>query len=311
MFMDGLFEHAILNKERRGFSADDAETGMEIKDGGEAMVTSKTLSKSFYKTINKISAKANSYRSRYYETNTALPRFIAIILALVCVVTVFMAIRLSDSIDVAQLAVFIFPIAVYLSVLMAFLSAKGIARVIGIVFVIVHASLMFGGMWMALGLDFMAIEPYYLCAVALGVASAVLCAFAAVFMTKLNDLGSRYYSHISTFRDNLKRTASGSLRDMAAVDMRYAYDILPYAFMFGLASKWMKKFSDVIKTQPPEWYSSHDNSDFDFRHFSSIINTGVSTASRSPYSGGSSSSGGSSGGGSSGGGGGGGGGSAW
>ncbi len=310
-FMDGLFANAITNKERLGFSAEDAETGMEIKDGGEAMVTSKKLQKSFYKTVQKIIKKSQEYRSRYYEANTTVPRVLAVFAALACGATAAAAVKISGSLEFGELAAIAFPAAIYLVFICSIMSLRGAARVIGMFIVLMHATILLGAMWVAMSVDVLTIEPYYLYAIVLDLLSAILCIIAAVYMSKRNSLGERYYSHIRAFQDNLKQTASGRLHDMAAVDMRYAYDILPYAFMFGLTAKWMKKFSDVIKTQPPEWYSS-DHDSFDMRHFNNIVRYGVSSVSHSPYSSsGGSSSGGSSGGGSSGGGGGGGGGSAW
>ena len=91
----------------------------------------------------------------------------------------------------------------------------------------------------------------------------------------------------------------------------YFYDILPYTYVLGVSSKWIKKF-ESINVEPPDWYSGYDP--FTYNRFSHFLNDTITTAnasmvstpssSGSTYSGGGFSGGGFSGGGSGGGGGG-------
>lgn len=114
------------------------------------------------------------------------------------------------------------------------------------------------------------------------------------------------------FREFIKTAEKDRLEMLVKDHPTYFYDVLPYAMVFGLASKWAKKFK-AIDIDKPSWYSGTDSTGASYaftgssiasslsHSLSNSVTSAVSTSSHSP----SSSSGGS------GGGGGGGGGGAW
>ena len=116
------------------------------------------------------------------------------------------------------------------------------------------------------------------------------------------------YGKIKGFKKFLETSEKNQLESMVMQNPQYFYDILPYAYVLGISSKWIKKF-ETISLQSPTWYDSPTG--FNVTSFGTFMNNTMSSAEQSMSSSPSSSSGGSSGGGSSGGGSGGGGGGSW
>ena len=113
----------------------------------------------------------------------------------------------------------------------------------------------------------------------------------------------------------MENAEKDKLEELVESDPQYFYNILPYTYVLGVSSVWIKKFESIIKT-PPDWYEG--TSAFDMYVFSNFMNTTYQSAQssmvkRPPSEGGGGFSGGGFGGGGgfSGGGSGGGGGSSW
>lgn len=123
--------------------------------------------------------------------------------------------------------------------------------------------------------------------------------------------GNEILGRIKGFTHFLKTAEKDKLELMVQDDPNYFYNILPFTYVLGVSTIWIKKFESIIKT-PPEWYDG--NRAFDMYVFSSFMNNTYKSAEssmtrRPPAESGGSFSGG--GGGFSGGGSGGGGGSSW
>ena len=117
---------------------------------------------------------------------------------------------------------------------------------------------------------------------------------------------------IRGFKTFLETAEKDRLEKMVSKEPTYFYDILPFTYVLGVSSVWIKKF-ESITLAPPSWYDSSD--DFEMVGFTHFMDSTMEEANRvmnsSPVSSSDSSSSSSSGGGSSGGGSGGGGGSSW
>lgn len=131
-----------------------------------------------------------------------------------------------------------------------------------------------------------------------------------VYLPKRTKYGIEMLEKLSGFKNFLKTVEKDRLESLVMDNPNYFYDILPFAYVFGISDKWIKKF-ESISLQAPSWYDSSDA--FNISSFEAFMSSAMASAqgamSSSPSS--SSSSGGSSGGGSSGGGSGGGGGGSW
>ncbi len=138
-------------------------------------------------------------------------------------------------------------------------------------------------------------------------------------MGKRTPFGNEVLGRVRGFRHFLDTAEKNQLEMLVEEDPTYFYDILPYAYVLGVSSKWIRKF-DGIAMEPPQWYYGYDDPmrinsriDHTYNDLSSTMHSSPEpTYSSSGSSGGSSwTSSGSSGGGFSGGGSGGGGGHSW
>lgn len=132
---------------------------------------------------------------------------------------------------------------------------------------------------------------------------------------KRTDEATKYYNKMRGFKQYMEYVEKDKIEALVLENPNYFYDILPYAYVLGVSSKWTEKF-ESITIAPPSWYNgdvySSTTGAFDIIAFNSALTntlSGVSNAMSSSPS--SSSGGGSGGGGFSGGGGGGGGGGSW
>ena len=67
------------------------------------------------------------------------------------------------------------------------------------------------------------------------------------------------------------------LEALVEKDPQYFYNILPYTYVLGVSSKWMKKF-ESIAVEPPSWYNSYDAFDIImFNHFMNSTYRSIST----------------------------------
>jgi len=146
----------------------------------------------------------------------------------------------------------------------------------------------------------------------LPILSTILCIIGMgifeVLMQKWTAEGQNIYNRVLGFKNYIEKVEIDKLQRLVEQDPMYFYNIIPYAYVFGLNSTWFKKF-EGITCPPPNYYSGNSfNSRFLTGTTTGIISA-VNTAATPVAS--SSGSGSSSGGGSSGGGGGGGGGVSW
>ncbi len=67
---------------------------------------------------------------------------------------------------------------------------------------------------------------------------------------------------ISGFRDFIRTAELDKIDELVEEDPEYFYHIIPYAYVFGLTNRWIKKFEDIDIVQP-EWIktSASDSSD--------------------------------------------------
>ena len=147
-----------------------------------------------------------------------------------------------------------------------------------------------------------------------GIVSIILLSILEAIMPARNEYGTKMLGKIRGFKRFLETARKEELERLVEENPSYFYDILPYTYVLGVSSKWIKKF-EAMNLRSPDWYDSANAftvSDFG-RSINDAFNSTNSAMSSSLSSSGSSSGGGggSSGGGFSGGGSGGGGGSSW
>ncbi|MDO4869592.1 MAG: DUF2207 domain-containing protein [Bacillota bacterium] len=63
------------------------------------------------------------------------------------------------------------------------------------------------------------------------------------------------YGRVMGFKDFIKTAEYDRLKTLAEEDPEYYFNIMPYAFVFGMSNKWADKFAD-FKIPQPSWYES-------------------------------------------------------
>ena len=177
---------------------------------------------------------------------------------------------------------------VYISSFVSALRNKGVAKIVTCAFLLIHASFFMIPFYFMLSVISVDMDNFFIGAVIAGVIGAIGCILAVIYMPKLTPYGAECFAHIESFRKNIAATVGSNLSTMSAPEMPYAYAILPYAFMFGMTAKWMKKFSEVAQSEPPTWYSTSDHSDFSPTNFNHLMTHGMNTITSAPSSSGSS-----------------------
>ncbi len=140
--------------------------------------------------------------------------------------------------------------------------------------------------------------------------STVVCSFFLGIISKRTEYGDKILEKILGFQEFINTAEKDKLEMMFEQNPSYFYNVLPYAMVMGLSSKWAKHFEGMA-LEPPHWYRGSGYSTFNAVVFTSALNnsfnslnSAMTSSPSSSGSSGSSSSGGFSGGGSGGGGGG-------
>lgn len=84
--------------------------------------------------------------------------------------------------------------------------------------------------------------------------TAAIMIFTAV-MLKRTDNSMAQLGKILGFKDFIKVAEKDRVEKLSAENPQYFYNILPYAYVFGLTKVWAEKF-EGITIEPPTWYNS-------------------------------------------------------
>lgn len=151
-----------------------------------------------------------------------------------------------------------------------------------------------------------------------GLAADLASVIALIFTMRMKQRtkkSSQILGKILGFKEFIRTAELDRIKKLVDETPNYFYNVLPYAYVFGLTDKWAKKFEEIV-VEPPNWYHSGYNGHMfntwvfmsSFNHYTSAVQHNIAIPPASSGGGGGSFSGG---GGFSGGGMGGGGGGSW
>lgn len=101
--------------------------------------------------------------------------------------------------------------------------------------------------------------------------SELAAAVATIFVRKR--MNNELYGKVLGFREFIRTAEYDRLKMLSDEDPEYYFNIMPYACIFGMSTKWAKKFSD-FKIPQPSWYTSTTGTwDPFFAHYM-YMNTG-------------------------------------
>lgn len=283
-FMEGLFEY------------------------GRTEVTSRMLLNQFYLTNNRILGDINNKQNKerlFEKTASSKKIFIILMVAIsYCLITIPPVLNYGQT--NALVFTLLFPSIGFAVLFSAIFDSDPGPKIFKIVWGIGFG----GGPWAIMVLPALIQDTLYLNNYIIGTLCIIGMAVCLAYLPKRTKYGTEILEKLSGFKNFLKTVEKDRLESLVMDNPNYFYDILPFAYVFGISDKWIKKF-ESISLQAPSWYDSSDA--FNISSFEAFMSSAMASAqgamSSSPSS--SSSSGGSSGGGSSGGGSGGGGGGSW
>lgn len=88
---------------------------------------------------------------------------------------------------------------------------------------------------------------------ALLLGGTLICMFFAVIAVARTDEYTRLLGKVLGFREFIKTAEVDKLNELVEEDPEYFYHIMPYAYVFGLSNRWIKKFEN-IPIITPNWY---------------------------------------------------------
>ena len=255
-------------------------------------------SETFYKNCTDIIFDANSKKNLIYEkssVNWGL-RIIMLLCLLSIVSITFLALV---NFNISQMGEYLMPLLMTAVALAVILTSK--RDLFLIIWALTFGIIPFLGTIGEIG----GVAPYNLPILLTGLVCIVISSICLYHLRKRNKQALRVLGNLLGFKKFIETAEKHRLQTLVEKDPQYFYDVLPFAYLFGISDKWINKFEGIMKLQP-DWYTG----DFNYHTFHNFSDSMKSVSVPSVSNGGiSTSSGG--GGGFSGGGGGGGGGGGW
>lgn len=108
---------------------------------------------------------------------------------------------------------------------------------------------------------------FYLCIYIIGMICIIGMTLCFFYLRRRTPYGKQMLKKTSGLRNFILTADKAKLESLVAQNPNYFYDILPYAYAFGLSSKWIDNFENIPITAPC-WYGSLKKFSFDtFRSF--------------------------------------------
>lgn len=89
---------------------------------------------------------------------------------------------------------------------------------------------------------------------------------------KYNKAGAICKGRVLGFKNYIAMCEVSQIKMFANENPNYYFDVLPYAYLFGLSKVWMEKFKD-IEVKAPEWVVSSNGTVMDYVIFNSMFNS--------------------------------------
>lgn len=232
----------------------------------DEIVTERDLeeSKSFYNECNNIVRIANSKRNLLYEKksiNWKLRIIMGICFLAVLVITIYICSKfnsLPGSSESASMiiVVFFYFIAYFYKDLDGFSFTLLLSLpFVALLFFYIHN---------------IAYNLYYLPVTLIGIASITICFICLYHLRKRNKKALRLFGDLLGFKKFIETAEKQQLESLVYSDPQYFYNILPYAYLFGVSNKWIKKFESII-SENPSWYTGQRFNSISFSHLIGTI----------------------------------------
>ena len=111
---------------------------------------------------------------------------------------------------------------------------------------------------------------YYLPVTLIGIASITICFICLYHLRKRNKKALKLFGDLLGFKKFIETAEKQQLESLVYSDPQYFYNILPYAYLFKISSKWIKNFESII-SENPSWYTGKEFNSLSFSHLIGTI----------------------------------------
>lgn len=247
-------------------------------------VTKKDLENSFYKTINKITSMVGCRKNRekiFYANSINKGWILWLLAILTCLLAGFLPVK---EYEYSLLLGVGLPGAVGIAVMISSVCLFSHGNIVGRI--LLSAAFLAGGMIayrILLEDSFSCVNGWYRAAYIFSLVSGFVVMFFNSYMSKRTPYGTEMLGRIRGFKNFLEAAEKDRLEALVMENPQYFYDILPYTYVLGVSSTWMKKF-ESITVEAPTWYTGYHASAFDFMMFHHFMNATMTTATSSMVS---------------------------
>lgn len=268
-YMKALFSSKTL------FSSKETEDNIVTKDDLK-------YSQIFYKKCEAILNNANLRQEKLYEKKSVswgLRAIMAICLLITFSITFFAFINFNfyEVEKVSIILIFIIAVAIFILI---FSRNKNFIVLISALLLLFMPFFFFLNAFNMIELNN---KPIFLT----GIPCIIICSICLYHLRKFNKKTLMTLGNLLGFKKFIEVAESSRLKTLVEQDPQYFYNILPYAYLFGVSDKWIKKFENIIPLEP-SWYYGRSFNHTSFRHISnsmksvsvpSVANGGVSSKS--------------------------------
>ena len=100
------------------------------------------------------------------------------------------------------------------------------------------------------------LKPLYVLSIIVMIINMLICLIIAFASHKRTEEAEEEYADVVGFREFIAKVETDKIETLVEETPDLFYKVLPYAYVFNLTNKWIKKF-ESIKMSPPDWYEGN------------------------------------------------------
>lgn len=204
-------------------------------------VTAADLNLKFYRTVNRILAKINTYKNKVMLNHSVILQQIFVILGILLSLMVTITIPTLEIASIGEVIISLMVMLFYIP-FYAVIFTKGIPIIFRIFWgglTVIQSLVFFCTLPM---LEAMFLDPFYFVSVLFGIGCIVGMIVFCKLMPKRTPYGTQIFGRVLGFKRFLLTAEKNRLEALVMDNPTYFYDILPYTYVLGVSDKWIEKF---------------------------------------------------------------------
>lgn len=236
------------------------------------IVTSEELDTYFYNAVKTVQDDLNhpDNKNKIFE-NTSIQTLIGTILTTITTFVIVLIPALEyGSLENALLTIFLISIYSLIYTALYSYARDKITKTIIMILIIIHAVIYLSSTTLIVTL---VNELSFLLAFIYGIASIILLITLMKIMPKRTAYGNKMLGKIISYKNYLMSINQEEIEARIKENPNYFYDTLPFTFVLGISSEWIKKF-EKVKMSKPKW--TNDKT-FHYGSFTTFITHSIHT----------------------------------